>query len=113
MTTLPAPAETPIAYARLVNTRRERWEPERWERGLSHRRRRGPVNIDFRLPVALIWAVVAPVVVIALPLITFYCLERRQVPAKVLWSGARMLHALGGTKVEVESRRARINLQLI
>ena len=110
MNAVPILPENHIAYARLIERRPDRREPEPWR---GSRRRRGPVNIDFRMPVALIWAMVAPLTLIALPLITFYCLERRQVPAKVLWAGARLLHSLGGTKVEVESRRARINLQLI
>lgn len=74
---------------------------------------RGPVRIRFCLPVSVLWALLAPVALLALPIVAAIALPRRQNPFALLAGVGAVLFALSGTLVEIEGSRASVKIRLI
>lgn len=76
-------------------------------------RRPRRVVVRLWLPVFLLWILLAPLALLALPLLAVILMPRRVDPFAALAAGAAILFALSGTLVEVEAPEASIRLRLI
>jgi len=87
-----------------------RLRPLRPSRDRAERPRR--VRVRLWLPVSLLVVLLAPLAVVALPILAAVMKRRRIRPARTLLAAAQVLFALGGTLVEVEAPHASVRIRL-
>ena len=74
--------------------------------------RPGRSSSRFRLwvpvPLFLVWLLVLPLLVVALPIFYLACPASRVIPFRALWALLQLLRALRTTRVSIESRETSI-----
>jgi len=65
-------------------------------------------SVRLWLPIFLLWLLVLPLLVVALPIVVVVCLAMRLDPFRIIAAYWRLLNAVCGTHIEVDTPRATV-----
>jgi hypothetical protein len=71
-----------------------------------------PTRVQVWIPLFLVWLVLAPFVLLLSPLLAFGLARVRLDPFRAIGAAFRLLAALSGTRVEIETPDAFVNIRL-
>jgi len=74
---------------------------------------RGRVVIPLWLPLTPLWIVLAPFALVAAPALILAPATRRLSPFRAVWGVGRLLLALSGTRIDIDTPAAVIRIQIL